>query len=152
MSDTMKTRDRKPVSRASWNFWVDIATAVVFSAMVGTGILAKWILPPGSRGGEGLVWLGEGRHFWGDIHFWLGITMLTLIIVHIWLHWSWVLVTWRRLIGSIRSPVTWVAILVILALLLLPLIVPRQFSQSYLEEHELQEEQAEKIYETMLEE
>lgn len=78
--------------------------------------------------------------------------MLTIVIVHIWLHWSWVLGTWKRLVGTLKSPISWAAIILILALILLPLIIPRQFSQSYLEEHERQEEQAEKIYETMLEE
>jgi len=146
------TAHHKPGGKVKWNFWVDMVTVLTFSAMVGSGVLAKWILPPGSRGGEGLVWLNQGRHFWGDVHFWIGIGILALVILHIWLHWSWVVVTWKRLVGSLRSPMTWVFILLILLLVFLPLIVPRQFSQRYLEQHELQEEQVEKIYKTMQQE
>ena len=144
--DTRAT-EHKPMPRKTLlNFWVDMATALAFALMVGTGILQKWILPPGSRGGAGYVWLGEGRHFWGDIHFWAGIVMLALVIVHIWLHWNWVLSTWRRCVGALRSPVTWVFILVILALMLLPLIIPRHYSESYKLEHELQEQQYEDLH------
>ena len=126
--------------RGKLNFWVDVVTGIVFAAMVGSGILAKWILPPGSRGGAGYVWLGQGRHFWGDVHFWLGIALLALVILHIWLHWGWVVRTWARLIGRLGSPLTWAMIILLLVLILLPLVVPRQFSESYLEEHEQQEE------------
>jgi len=80
---------KKTPAKARLNFYVDLVTAIVFSAMVGTGISLRWYLPPGSRGGEGLVWFGQGRHFYGDIHFWVAVSMLVLIIIHVWLHWSW---------------------------------------------------------------
>lgn len=126
--------------RAKLNFWVDVVTGIVFAAMVGLGILGKWILPPGSRGGAGFVWLGQGRHFWGDIHFWLGLTLLGLIILHIWLHWGWVVRTWARLIGRLGSPLTWALIILMLALILAPLLIPRTYSQAYREQHDQQEE------------
>ncbi|MEK6195073.1 MAG: DUF4405 domain-containing protein, partial [Deltaproteobacteria bacterium] len=68
MGNTLNGKTTRHVSRTAWNFWVDLLTGLAFAAMVGTGILGKWILPPGSRGGVGLVWLGQGKHFWGDIH------------------------------------------------------------------------------------
>lgn len=141
--DNAKSVDSKqPGVKTRWNFWVDILTGLTFAAMVGSGILAKWVLPPGSRGGSGLVWLGQGRHFWGDLHFWVGIAMLVLVIVHVWLHWNWVLKTWSKLVGRFGSPVTWLLLIAMLALILLPLIVPNQFSQSYLEQHERMEEES----------
>lgn len=126
--------------RARLNFWVDWLTAAVFAAMVGGGILLKWVLPPGSRGGVGLTWLGQGRHFYGDIHFWLGIAMLALVIVHTWLHWDWVVRTWRRAAGSLRSPLTWVMLLLVAALIFAPLLIPRVYSEQYKQEHDRQEE------------
>ena len=134
--------DKRPSRRTQWNFWVDIVTGIVFAAMVGTGILEKWVLPPGSRGGAGLVWLGEGRHFYADIHFWLGIAMLALVILHVWLHWDWVLRTWAKLVGRLGSPVTWILIAVMVILIILPLLIPRQYSESYLKEHEKAEQES----------
>lgn len=130
-------------SRTALNFWVDLLTAIAFAAMVGTGILAKWILPPGSRGGVGLTWLGQGRHFWGDVHFWLAIALLALIIIHVWLHWGWILGIWARLVGRLGSPVTWALILLLAALMFLPLLIPAKYSQAYKEEHDRQEELSE---------
>lgn len=136
------TDTRQNSATTRWNFWVDIVTGVVFAAIVGTGILEKWVLPPGSRGGSGLVWLGEGRHFWADIHFWLGISMLALVVVHIWLHWSWVLKVWAKLAGRLTSPVTWLLIILMLVLMLLPLVIPNSYSESFKAEHELLEEES----------
>ena len=76
--------------------------------------------------------------------------MLALVIVHIWLHWNWVLSSWKRLIGALRSPMTWVYLALFFALIFAPLIIPRQFSEEYMEEHEQQEETAEQIYKGML--
>ena len=140
--DNGEHMSRRRTGRSALNFWVDIGTGVVFAAMVGSGVMGKWILPPGSRGGAGLIWLGQGRHFWMDIHFWVGLSMLVLVIVHIWLHWSWVTGTWGRLIGRLRSPLTWVLIVLMAALMLLPVLIPRQYSADFEAEHERLEEES----------
>jgi uncharacterized membrane protein len=136
-------QDGRRPGRTALNFWVDLLTALAFAAMVGTGILAKWILPPGSRGGVGLTWLGQGRHFWGDVHFWVAVAMLVLVIIHVWLHWSWILSLWGRLVGRLGSPATWLLVLLLAALIFLPLIIPATYSEEYRKEHELQEEHSE---------
>lgn len=61
----------------------------VFCAMAGTGLLLAWRLPSGSRGGKGLSAMGLGRHDWGDIHTWLGYGLITLILIHLAVHWRW---------------------------------------------------------------
>lgn len=110
--------------RVNRNFWLDIATAVVFAALVGNGILLKWIVPPGIRGGRGLTWLGESRHFWGDVHFWLAAVFLGLVGLHLALHWSWIRACWKRNLGIWRSVRTWAVIVPVAVLLALPLVVP----------------------------
>jgi hypothetical protein len=107
------------------NFWLDFLSAVVFAAMAGTGVLQRWVLRRGSNK-VGLIWLGLGRHGWANVHFWLGILILALIILHLALHWSWVRACWSKFLGSIRSPLTWVIMLALLALVVLPLVVPPQ--------------------------
>jgi hypothetical protein len=57
--------------------------------MVGTGVLLRWRLPPGSHGGRGLRFLGLGRHDWADVHVWLGYALVGLVGVHLALHWAW---------------------------------------------------------------
>ncbi|MHC4739461.1 MAG: DUF4405 domain-containing protein [Planctomycetota bacterium] len=31
-----------------------------------------------------------GRHDWGNIHFYLAVLFVTLMTVHIILHWAWI--------------------------------------------------------------
>jgi hypothetical protein len=107
------------------NFWLDLLTAVVFAAMAGTGVLQRWVLPRGSSR-VGTTWLGLGRHAWGNIHFWLSGVLLALIILHLTLHWSWVRSCWSRFLGSLRSPLTWLVLLALFALMLLPVVIPSQ--------------------------
>ena len=105
------------------HFWLDLLTAVVFAAMVGTGVLQRWVLPRGSSK-VALTWLGLGRHAWADVHFWFGILILALITLHLTLHGSWVRACWSRFLGSLRSPLTWLVLLALLALVLSPLAIP----------------------------
>ena len=58
-------------------------------ALGGTGLLLAFRLPPGSRGGAGLSALGLNRHEWGDWHTWMGYGFLSLIVLHLALHWRW---------------------------------------------------------------
>lgn len=75
------------MNRVWLNFIVDLVTALVGLAVVLTGLLIAYILPAGSRGAEVWQWT---RHDWGDLHFYLAMSMLGLILVHLFLHWSWV--------------------------------------------------------------
>ena len=70
--------------------------------MISTGLILKFILPPGSgrlrgRGFGGgkpaLTWLGQNRHEWGDWHFYISIAFLVLMVFHIFLNWNWIRVT-----------------------------------------------------------
>ncbi len=103
-------------------FWLDLVTAFVFAAMVSTGSLQRLVLPRGS-GGTGLTWLGRGRHEWADVHVALGVVLLGLVAVHLLLHRSWIAACWRRLAGSVRSPVTWAAVALLAALLAAPFVI-----------------------------
>lgn len=62
---------------------------ILFCIMSGTGLLLAFRLPPGSRGGRGLSALGWTRHDWGDLHFWVSFAFLTLLLIHLALHWRW---------------------------------------------------------------
>lgn len=69
------------------NFTIDALAFVAFILLVSTGITMYWLLPPGS--GHMEIW-GMNRHGWGDIHFWVSVSFITLIAVHMVLHWSWI--------------------------------------------------------------
>ena len=78
------------------NFLADLPTLLAILAMTGTGLILKYSLPPGS-GGRGLMLWGLGRHDWGGVHFWIAVGLGVLLVVHLVLHWPWVVGTFRRL-------------------------------------------------------
>ena len=80
---------RRPPTQAV-NFTIDVVTLVVMLAVAATGLVLRYVLPPGSRGGRGLQLWGLTRHEWGDVHFWLVVALGGLIVVHVTLHWTWV--------------------------------------------------------------
>ena len=62
---------------------------VGFVALISTGLLMRYILPPGS--GHYAAVLGLDRHEWGGIHFWTSVTLLVVLALHVILHWGWIL-------------------------------------------------------------
>ena len=81
------------------NFIVDSIGFVVLLGIVYTGVIIKYVLPPGSgghghRGGRGGNEVKElwdmTRHEWGDIHFYLSLAFIVIIIVHLVLHFKWI--------------------------------------------------------------
>jgi hypothetical protein len=87
--------------RNTLNFLVDVVTLLAIFVMIATGLVIRFVLPPGTggrHGGHGLALWGMGRHDWGDIHFWASVVLGVFLLVHVALHWSWVCATSRRLI------------------------------------------------------
>lgn len=90
------------MQRASINYVVDLLTLLAMLGIAGTGLIMKFALPPGS-GGAGLALWSLGRHDWGSIHFWCTVALGVLILLHLYLHWSWVCVLTNRLLHPSRK-------------------------------------------------
>jgi len=71
--------------------------------LVFTGLLIYLVLPPGSGHGKMTV-LGMDRHGWGDVHFWLAVAVLALVVVHVALHWQWVSTMVMRMLHRRGAP------------------------------------------------
>jgi hypothetical protein len=81
-------KDARTMARTTLNFIIDLATTLVMLAMISTGLLVRFVLPPGS-GDRMSVW-NNTRHEWGDVHFWLAVTLGAFVLIHLALHWGWV--------------------------------------------------------------
>lgn len=95
------------MNRSRLNLFLDVVSFLVFLALIETGLMMKFVLPPGSGGRGGgramSVW-GWSRHDWGDVHFWLSVSLVALMLVHVALHWRWVCSVTCQLLG--RRPST----------------------------------------------
>ncbi len=65
------------MKRPKLNFFIDIIAFIAFVLLTTTGILMRYILPPGS-GKHTLIW-GMDRHEWGTIHFWISILFFSIL-------------------------------------------------------------------------
>ncbi len=90
------------MKRNTLNYVIDLIGLVVMWGLLVTGLLIKYVLPPGS--GHFLAIGGMNRHDFGDIHFWLAIGVLVVVFLHVLLHWQWVCATTRKLVVSSTDP------------------------------------------------
>lgn len=84
------------------NIIIDVVSLMTFMFMISTGLILKFILPPGSgrvemllasqgRGHQFIdVFMGLTRHDWGVVHLYISLGFLTFLIVHLALHWNWI--------------------------------------------------------------
>ncbi|MEX0655582.1 MAG: DUF4405 domain-containing protein [Phycisphaeraceae bacterium] len=107
------------MKRVHIHLLLDVGLALGALGLLWTGLLLVTVLPQGSR--QATVW-GLGRHDWGDIHFWIAVTMVGLLLVHLALNWAWVCNVTLKLLGqSPRDVRAWrrqllgVGVLIVLA-------------------------------------
>jgi len=107
------------------SFIIDAAMFLCLMAMAGLGFLMKYVLPPGrevqAKYGRNvyLSWLGWDRHDWGDIHLYLAFALLTLLAVHLILHWQQILGLFQRVVPNPRRRYRIALIFLFLSLLLI---------------------------------
>ncbi len=75
------------MTRNALNFLVDVLSVLLFLWLLTTGTILRFILPPGS-GPRTLG--GLRRHDWGSVHFWSAVGLVSILVVHVALHWQWV--------------------------------------------------------------
>lgn len=107
------------------NFWIDTLAFFLFLGLISTGLLIYLIIPPAS----GLSIWGLDRHDWGDIHFWISLSFLLLMIMHFILHWAWIKTKIKgnskdAHISKTRTIIAIVLILFVLFLLITPFLSP----------------------------
>jgi hypothetical protein len=104
------------MKRSTLNFILDFISFLNLLVLACTGSILKFILPPGSGGGQGFGYRGGRgpaqefkslwsmtRHEWGDIHFYFAALFVTLMLVHLVLHWTWIKCYFKSLFGTKKT-------------------------------------------------
>ncbi|MCR4289533.1 MAG: DUF4405 domain-containing protein [Candidatus Scalindua sp.] len=113
------------MKRSKLNSIFDAVAFAGFVFLTTTGVLMRYVLPPGSKRFK-TIW-GLDRHEWGDIHFWISIVFLGLLAMHLLLHGRWIinLITGKPREGSgFRAGLGIVGVIALLALSIAPLLSP----------------------------
>lgn len=76
-------------NRKPGKIWiVNVVSFLLFTLLSLTGLINWLILPRGRRaGGEFLI---NMRHFFRDVHEWMGLLFIVFIIIHLILHWGYI--------------------------------------------------------------
>lgn len=77
-----------------------LALVLIFSAVSG---LVLWQAGPGDyRGGRnpnfGKLILGLSRGTWEDLHLWISLALIAIVVIHFVLHLNWIIRMTRRLL------------------------------------------------------
>ena len=113
------------MDKSKLNFVIDALMFLCLMAMAGLGFLMKFVLPSGrdawAKYGSNrqFSWLGWDRHDWGDIHLYLAFTLLSLLVLHVILHWQQILGLFQRLVPNPRQRYRIALIFLLLSLLLI---------------------------------
>ena len=81
------------MSRNAFHWGIDCVLLIGVVGLIHTGLTMTFFLPPGS--GHASIW-GLTRHDWGDIHFWIALSMAIVLLIHLSLHWTWLCLTTAR--------------------------------------------------------
>jgi Domain of unknown function (DUF4405) len=120
-----KTGFRFHMNRSGLNFIIDVVAFAGFVVLTTTGVLMRYILPPGS-GHYSVIWSLD-RHEWGGLHFWIAVVFFLILALHLVLHWRWIaaVLTGRPREGSgFRAGLGIVGLITVVALAVAPLLAP----------------------------
>lgn len=79
------------MKRPTLNLLIDLLAGFAFLGLIVTGYILRFPLPPRS-GRTHLLW-GLDRHDWGAVHSWISLFFLVVLLVHVSLHWQWIVAT-----------------------------------------------------------
>ncbi|WP_425613976.1 DUF4405 domain-containing protein [Anatilimnocola sp. NA78] len=77
------------MSRSQINFLLDALLLVVFTLLMATAVIVRFVFPPGPDAAGWHLW-GYNYQQWCTFQFGVIAALALGILVHLMLHWSWV--------------------------------------------------------------
>ena len=78
------------MNKAKLNYLIDASIAILLTITSVTGLILFFFLPSGLKQGGFREVLGITKQSWIHIHNWSGIVLVILILLHLILHWKWI--------------------------------------------------------------
>jgi len=90
------------VKKSTRNYFINIVMFLLLLFQVVSGFVLWLILPQGGgyRGGRGLtteasfLWT---RETWITLHDWVGVALVVVVLLHLVLHWHWIVYMTKKL-------------------------------------------------------
>jgi hypothetical protein len=113
------------MKKNSVKYIIDIVLFIDICSIAVIGFLLAFILPEGKGSYGSKYFLGLHRHDWGDIHLFLSILLLVLLIFHLRSNWTWIAQTTKLKFGENWKNILWCFSGAWILVLLIGLIVKR---------------------------
>lgn len=117
------------------NFIINLLMFLSIAFLSGIGFLLKHsgiIIRKMSLKGvsASVTFLGLKGRQWGQIHFWVSILFLSLLLIHIILHWGWIVSTYKNMIkNNVASFITALILIVVsIMLFIFPFIIKSEIT------------------------
>jgi len=146
------------MKKQKFNYLIDLLMLLAMLAIASIGFVIKYVLVSGSRrweiyenNMEQTFW-GMDRHDWGDVHLVLGIVLMALLILHIILHFNWVICMTKKAISQkpLRYIIVSLALLIILFCAAFPFIIKYNIQTGIHKEYHTRELKADEKLEQSL--
>ena len=86
------------------NYMLDAVIGAAFVISAATGMAFLLMGSGGYQGGRNPAFrtalLGISREAWSDLHTWASLVMITGVVVHLVLHWKWIVCVTRQMLPS----------------------------------------------------
>lgn len=119
------------------NLVIDAIMLFILMALIGIGLLTKYVLLTGQdkwdKFGDNLelTLFNLDRHDWNQIHFLLGISLFVLLVLHILLHWKMIICIYKSLIikKTLRIILASTLFIISIALVIFPFVFNAEIGQ-----------------------
>jgi len=120
------------MKKSDWQYLVDTLLFICIFGISFIGILMAFFLPKGPAALESQKYfLGLHRHQWGDIHLYISLAFVFLVIIHLILAWTWIKGKAKTLFKQgWRTMLTMTVIIACLVLVVFWAVTPK-YSQKY---------------------
>ena len=85
------------MNKSKINYIVDFLAFVSFITTALSGLAIKFFMPSGVRQGRLQEFLGIQKGIWSEIHNWSGILLIIFVLIHLILHWDWIVCMTRNI-------------------------------------------------------
>jgi len=93
------------MNKTKLNYLLDAVIGLAFALSGATGIAFLLMGDGGYQGGRnpgfGTALLGLSRGTWSDLHTWASVVMIVGIVVHVALHWDWIVCVTKKMLPSL---------------------------------------------------
>ena len=86
------------MGKSKINYFIDILMLIFFIINSITGLITFFFLPAGIKRGAYQEFSGIIKQNWVDVHNWSGLLLLLLVVIHLILHWKWIVSMTKALI------------------------------------------------------